>query len=117
VLSGSDDGNFFIWNKQTGKLVNILHGDEDVVNVMEGHPFLPMLAVSGIDDSVKIFEPVQAEESSLMGQEEFIVRQNERLRIRGSRETFITRSMLARLAHSLREEYGVQTENAECIIQ
>ncbi|ELU45462.1 Histone acetyltransferase SAGA, TRRAP/TRA1 component, PI-3 kinase superfamily TRA1 [Rhizoctonia solani AG-1 IA] len=28
-----------------------------VVNVIEGHPFLPIVAVSGIDDTIKIFEP------------------------------------------------------------
>jgi WD40 repeat protein len=28
VLSGSDDGNIFIWNKKTSKLVNLLKGDE-----------------------------------------------------------------------------------------
>ena len=54
VVSGSDDGNFFIWEKQTGKLVDILHGDDQVVNVIEGHPYLPLMAVSGIDTTVKV---------------------------------------------------------------
>ena len=35
VVSGSDGGHVFIWDK-TGQVVNILHGDEDVVNVVQG---------------------------------------------------------------------------------
>lgn len=57
IVSGSDKGYVFIWDKKTGNIVQILHGDEDVVNVTKGHPFLPMMAVSGIDSTVKIFKP------------------------------------------------------------
>lgn len=57
IASGSDRGHVFIWDKKTGKIVQILHGDEDVVNVTKGHPFLPIMAVSGIDSTVKIFKP------------------------------------------------------------
>jgi len=35
VVSGSDCGNVFIWDKKTGGLVNILRGDGDVVNVIQ----------------------------------------------------------------------------------
>lgn len=57
VVSGSDCGNFFIWDKKTTQLVNILHGDDEIVNVVTGHPYEPKLAVSGIDYTVKIFSP------------------------------------------------------------
>ncbi|RKP27045.1 WD40-repeat-containing domain protein [Syncephalis pseudoplumigaleata] len=57
IISGSDDGNFFIWSKSSGKLLQILEGDDDTVNVTEGHPFEPTLAVSGIDSTIKIFKP------------------------------------------------------------
>ncbi|KAK4689336.1 hypothetical protein P7C73_g755, partial [Tremellales sp. Uapishka_1] len=57
ICSGSDDGNFFIWDKSTGKLEGIWEGDGHVVNVMEQHPTLPLIAVSGIDDTVKMFVP------------------------------------------------------------
>ncbi|RPD67162.1 WD40 repeat-like protein [Lentinus tigrinus ALCF2SS1-6] len=57
VVSGSDDGNWFIWEKDTGKLHDILEGDSTVVNVIEGHPYLPLVAVSGIDHTVKLFAP------------------------------------------------------------
>lgn len=57
VVSGSDDGNLFIWDRHTAKLVNILEGDGEVVNVVQPHPYETMLAVSGIDHTVKIFSP------------------------------------------------------------
>ncbi|KAG2141736.1 WD40 repeat-like protein [Suillus bovinus] len=59
VTSGSDDGNFFIWRKSTGELVDILEGDQRVVNVIESHPHLPLVAVSGIDTTVKLFAPAR----------------------------------------------------------
>ena len=55
VISGSDCGHFFIWDKKSGKLLNILEGDNEVVNVVQGHPYEPIVAVSGIDSTVKIF--------------------------------------------------------------
>lgn len=57
VVSGSDDGHFFIWDRKTCQIVNILEGDGEVVNVVQGHPYEPMIACSGIDSTVKIFGP------------------------------------------------------------
>lgn len=62
IMSGSDDGLLFIWNKETGKIVTVLQGDANVVNVMEGHPHDGSLAVSGIDDTVKLFKPFEAQD-------------------------------------------------------
>ncbi|TPX38646.1 hypothetical protein SeMB42_g06619 [Synchytrium endobioticum] len=47
-------------NNQTVKDCNFLGHDSSlvVVNVIEGHPFLPAVAVSGIDSTVKIFESI-----------------------------------------------------------
>ncbi|KAF8450274.1 hypothetical protein L210DRAFT_2378549 [Boletus edulis BED1] len=59
VTSGSDDGNFFIWKKSSGELVDVLEGDDSVVNVIEGHPTLPLVAVSGIDTTIKLFAPAR----------------------------------------------------------
>jgi len=55
VVSGSDDGNFFIWDAHSAQIVNILAGDEEVVNVVVGHPRVPILAVAGIGCRVGIF--------------------------------------------------------------
>lgn len=57
VVSGSDSGHIFIWDRKSSLLLNILEGDGEVVNVVQGHPYEPMLAVSGIDHTIKIFSP------------------------------------------------------------
>jgi DDB1- and CUL4-associated factor 6 len=57
VVSGSDSGHVFIWDRKSTQLVNILEGDGEVVNVVTGHPYEPMIAASGIDNTVKIFSP------------------------------------------------------------
>jgi nuclear receptor interaction protein len=68
IVSGSDDGNLFIWDRKTTKLVNILEGDGEVVNVAQGHPYETMLAVSGIDHTIKIFSPdARAREAARLG--------------------------------------------------
>lgn len=36
VVSGSDSGHIFIWDRKTSTLVNILEGDSEVVNVVQG---------------------------------------------------------------------------------
>ena len=54
VVSGSDDGNWFIWRKETAALRGIYEGDEHVVNVIEQHPNLPLVACSGIDTTIKV---------------------------------------------------------------
>ena len=57
VVSGSDSGHVFIWDRKTAQLVNILEGDGEVVNVVQGHPYEPIMAVSGIDHTIKMFSP------------------------------------------------------------
>jgi nuclear receptor interaction protein len=73
VVSGSDSGHVFIWDRKTTQLLNILEGDGEVVNVVQGmpliclglwrllmnagHPYEPTMAVSGIDHTIKIFSP------------------------------------------------------------
>jgi hypothetical protein len=71
IVSGSDDGRWFAWDKRSGDLRGLWTGDSSVVNVMKGHPHLPgachrssslacaltrrdtVCAVSGIDDTVR----------------------------------------------------------------
>lgn len=57
IATGSDCGNLFIWHKDTADLVQLLKADENVVNGVAEHPYLPTLAVCGIDHTGKIFEP------------------------------------------------------------
>jgi len=57
VMSGSDDAKIFIWDKKTGELLTILEGHNSVVNCIVGHPYDPLIASSGIDNVVKLWEP------------------------------------------------------------
>lgn len=57
IAAGSDDGNVFIWEKASGNLVRILHGDESIINCVQWHPSVPMLATSGIESVVRLWEP------------------------------------------------------------
>ncbi|KXZ53917.1 hypothetical protein GPECTOR_6g835 [Gonium pectorale] len=58
VVSGSDCGHIFIWERATGRLASWLRGDSYVVNCLEPHPALPLhMATSGIDDDIKLWAP------------------------------------------------------------
>ncbi|KAL3314966.1 hypothetical protein Ciccas_006400 [Cichlidogyrus casuarinus] len=58
VISGSDDGFIYFWDRESEGIVAWLHADRGgVVNVLEPHPSLPVLATSGLDNSFKIWTP------------------------------------------------------------
>jgi len=58
VVSGSDCGHIYIWRRKGGELVQRLRGDDHVVNCVEPHPSLPIMATAGIDDTVKVWSPL-----------------------------------------------------------
>ncbi|XP_018100480.1 WD and tetratricopeptide repeats 1 L homeolog isoform X2 [Xenopus laevis] len=57
IVSGSDDGSFFIWEKDTRALIRVLQGDESIVNCLQPHPTYCFLATSGIDPVVRLWSP------------------------------------------------------------
>ncbi|XP_015571581.1 protein ALTERED SEED GERMINATION 2 isoform X4 [Ricinus communis] len=67
VASGSDDGRWFIWEKQTGRLIKMLLGDEAVLNCVQSHPFDCVVATSGIDNTIKIWTPTASVPSNVAG--------------------------------------------------
>ena len=77
-MSGSDDGRIFIWDKNSGEIVNSMVGDSRVVNCVQPHPFDPRIASSGIDNDVKLWEPTADVPNSLENILE-ITAENERL--------------------------------------
>ncbi|TYJ52298.1 hypothetical protein B9479_007113 [Cryptococcus floricola] len=58
IASGSDDGHFMVWDKDTGRLEGVWEGDGAIVNMIEQHPTLPLIASSGIDSTIKLFSPL-----------------------------------------------------------
>lgn len=80
VVSGSDCGHVFIWDKSSEKIVQCMDGDTaGVVNCLEQHPSAPVLAVSGLDHDVKVFTPCSLLPTSL-GKLEHIVTSNKKER-------------------------------------
>lgn len=63
VMSGSDCGHVFIWNRHTAELKMLLQADQHVVNCLQPHPTLPILATSGIDHDIKLWAPILEEPS------------------------------------------------------
>ena len=54
IAAGSDDGFVYIWEKSTANLVLGFQGDQSIVNCVQWNPQFPMLALSGIESSIKI---------------------------------------------------------------
>lgn len=57
IAAGSDDGSFFIWDRETTNIVRTLRGDDCIVNCVQPHPTTCVLATSGIDKVVRLWSP------------------------------------------------------------
>lgn len=119
VLSGSDEGNVYIWRKQpisekeeqslsdqsdhsstseqSYPVVRrpdfILKGDRRIVNCLQPHPHLPLLACSGIDSDIKIFMPTGG-----YGYEMDLIQDLERIR-KEAIDIHVRRNRRARIQH------------------
>lgn len=58
IVGGSDDGAFYIWDKKTTNIVKAIVGDQQILNCLQPHPSICMLATSGIESTVKIWSPI-----------------------------------------------------------
>ncbi|XP_055637700.1 WD and tetratricopeptide repeats protein 1 isoform X2 [Toxorhynchites rutilus septentrionalis] len=65
IVAGSDDGNFFIWERDSGMIASIYHADELIVNCVQPHPYICMLATSGIDHEVRLWSPQSIENTPI----------------------------------------------------
>ncbi|XP_029922614.1 DDB1- and CUL4-associated factor 6-like [Myripristis murdjan] len=105
VLSGSDCGHIFIWDRSSGQHVMLLEADKHVVNCLQPHPYEPILATSGIDYNIKIWSPLEEVPSFDRKLAEEVICRNE-LMLEETRNTitvpasFMLR-MLASLNHTL----------------
>ena len=66
VIAGSDDGSFFVWERKTSNLVHVMHADDSIVNCLQPHPSVCLLASSGIDPYVRLWSPSCNEASDRM---------------------------------------------------
>ncbi|MCL7045976.1 hypothetical protein MKW94_004819 [Papaver nudicaule] len=65
VVSGSDCGRIFIWRKKDGEILRAMEADKDIVNCIESHPHVTMLASSGIEHDIKIWTPTAVDRAPL----------------------------------------------------
>ncbi|CAK9294835.1 unnamed protein product [Gordionus sp. m RMFG-2023] len=70
VISGSDCGHIFFWDKNTAEVVKILEADKHVVNCVQPHPYHIELASSGIDYDIKFWGPSPCQEDSILSESE-----------------------------------------------
>ncbi|OQV21610.1 WD and tetratricopeptide repeats protein 1 [Hypsibius exemplaris] len=57
IMAGSDDGKFFIWDRESTNLVKVIRGDSAIVNCLQAHPATCLIATSGIDEHIRIWAP------------------------------------------------------------
>jgi len=74
VMSGSDDACIYIWERKSGKLVRILEGHKNIVNCVIWHPSSPLIASSGIDNIIKLWDSV----TDIPSEEEIIRREKKK---------------------------------------
>ncbi|XP_033641288.1 DDB1- and CUL4-associated factor 8-like [Asterias rubens] len=104
IVSGSDCGNVFLWEKSSEKIIQYMKGDTGgVVNCLESHPTSAVLATSGLDHDVKIWMPTAQEPSQLEGLKTTMYsNRREREEERGREPDVIDGHMLMFLMHHLR---------------
>jgi len=117
VISGSDDGRIFIWEKNTRKLVQLLKGDRHVVNCVQGHPFDCVLATSGIEDNVKIWEPESFSVTPLADAPKVTEKNKKRLQESSSGQRSIPLSVFRALMRTLADEETGTHGEIECHTQ
>lgn len=87
VMSGSDCGHIFIWKKEGAKLVRLMVGDRHIVNQLEPHPHMPVIATSGIEKNIKLWAPVSNDVLPLPHNVQEIMESNRQGRVDHSRVT------------------------------
>ncbi|XP_041462666.1 DDB1- and CUL4-associated factor 6-like [Lytechinus variegatus] len=112
IVSGSDCGHIFIWDRYTAKLVMLLEGDKHVVNCIQPHPVDPLLATSGIDYNVKLWAPIAPEPYFSENSAE-VMRINE-LMLEETRDTItVPPSFMLRMLASLNHIRGDRSRSNE----
>ncbi|KAK2888845.1 hypothetical protein QQF64_029154 [Cirrhinus molitorella] len=101
VLSGSDCGHIFIWDRHTGKHVMLMEADNHVVNCLQPHPYEPLLASSGIDYDIKIWSPMEESPSFNRVLTEEVILRNEQMLEETRNTVTVPASFMLRMLASL----------------
>jgi len=80
VACGSDDGRVFIYDASTGECIKLLQADDDIVNCVQPHPTLPVIATSGIEPVVRLWSPSSDEPSPGGSIAEVVARNQEEMK-------------------------------------
>ena len=103
IMSGSDCGHLFAWDRETGELVMMLEADRHVVNCVQPHPHDPILATSGIDYDVKLWGPSAEVGGFDKSAAEVVMRRNE-VMLEETRDTItVPASLMIRMLASLNQ--------------
>uniref|UniRef100_A0AAR2L4I7 Ddb1 and cul4 associated factor 6 n=1 Tax=Pygocentrus nattereri TaxID=42514 RepID=A0AAR2L4I7_PYGNA len=101
VMSGSDCGHIFIWDRHTGEHLMLLEADNHVVNCLQPHPYDPILASSGIDYDIKLWSPLEQSPSFNRDLADEVIARNE-LMLEETRNTItVPASFMLRMLASL----------------
>ncbi|XP_028248950.1 DDB1- and CUL4-associated factor 6 isoform X4 [Parambassis ranga] len=101
VMSGSDCGHIFIWDRHTAEHLMLLEADNHVVNCLQPHPYDPILASSGIDYDIKIWSPLEQSPSFNRVLADEVITRNE-LMLEETRNTItVPASFMLRMLASL----------------
>ena len=57
VMGGSDDGNAFVWDAQTGKCLSVFEGDSSITNCVAMQEDDLIVATSGLDADIRLHYP------------------------------------------------------------
>ncbi|XP_073708085.1 DDB1- and CUL4-associated factor 6-like [Garra rufa] len=101
VLSGSDCGHIFIWDRHTGKHVMLMEADNHVINCLQPHPYEPLLASSGIDYDIKIWSPMEESPSFNKVLTEEVILRNKRMLEETRNTVTVPASFMLRMLASL----------------
>ena len=66
-------GIFLFGKKKSGKIVNIIEADKHVVNCVQENPLYSVLASSGIDYDIKIWQPILKESVDINSKVEIVI--------------------------------------------
>ncbi|CAH2221177.1 DDB1- and CUL4-associated factor 6 isoform X1 [Pelobates cultripes] len=112
VMSGSDCGHIFIWDRHTTEHLMLLEADNHVVNCLQPHPFDPILASSGIDYNIKIWSPLEQNKAFNWKLAEEVISRNE-LMLEETRNTItVPASFMLRMLASLNHIRADRSEGA-----